>query len=430
MSWQDSILRKEEALAVIAELGPAAKEAMPAVEKLLTAKQPSVRKRAAITVWKLGGTNKHAIDALAAELKSDDRLRQYVALGQLERMGADGAPAVPLLLAATPELVKSGSIGIAQSVVRTMGKAALPGLLDALGSPDAGVRDQALTMLRQLGPVGKDAVPALEKHLKDANAAVHLRSAWALWQLGTRTEREIAVFVKDVEAGDAELRGPVLHTVLELSPVRKELLATYKLGLTEADPVIKARAADIVWELEKNADAVVPALVAALKTKSATWGQWRFAVLVLAKIGPAAKPVLLERFLAPDGANYAPLGVVLVNVGGAELVEPLFAALAKKRNPVPQLLHGPRPGVSPALCAPLALLGEPAMKAALVRIGDKDPEVRRAGIEVLASCSDRPRRTLPTSTSGCCKTSRTGYSPGRWTRCGTSVRTFSGLKSS
>src|SRR5262245_537430 len=76
----DSLLRKEEALAAIAEIGPPAKEAMPAVEKLLAAEQPSLRKRAALTVWKLGGTSKHAAEAYAAELKSDDRLRQYEAL--------------------------------------------------------------------------------------------------------------------------------------------------------------------------------------------------------------------------------------------------------------------------------------------------------------------------------------------------------------
>jgi len=76
--WIDELksknpLSREEALLVLADLGPAAKETLPAVEKLLDDQQPSVRRQAALAVWQLGGSKKHAAKALARTSSSRSR---------------------------------------------------------------------------------------------------------------------------------------------------------------------------------------------------------------------------------------------------------------------------------------------------------------------------------------------------------------------
>src|SRR5262245_4676686 len=79
--WIDELksknpLHREEALLVLADLGTAAKKALPAAEKLLEDEKAGVRRQAALAVWQLGGSTKPAALLLAEELKDPDRYKR------------------------------------------------------------------------------------------------------------------------------------------------------------------------------------------------------------------------------------------------------------------------------------------------------------------------------------------------------------------
>lgn len=387
----DSLLRKEEALAVLAQIGAPAKDALPHVEKLLRAKESTLRKRAALAVWKLGGTGKHLAEIYADDLKAEDQLVRLEAIRQIQLMGPAAAPALPAILGANPELMKP----YFRSLVHGMGKDVLPGLLEALASDNPAAGAAAATLFSFAGPdAAKNAVAALEERLKADDATARVRAAWALWQLGKGGEREIAVFIADLERGAAELRVPIVGVLTGLSPRRKELLAVYKLGLKEKEGGLRVLAASAVWELTKDADAVVPTLVEVLTANSDTATSWRHAVQLLITIGPAGKkalPALMARFKGMDGERYPPTGAALIAVGGADLLDPLFELVAIPRSaPLAQDPH-----VQERAAMALRILGEPALKAAITRLADKNPEVRRAGCEVLALFGPEAKTAAP-----------------------------------
>src|SRR4051812_46521851 len=83
--WLDELkstnaLSREEALAVLEQAGPVAKEGIPQVEKLLTDDRPTVRRQAAFTLARIGGAKKPAAEALAKDLETKDHLARVKAL--------------------------------------------------------------------------------------------------------------------------------------------------------------------------------------------------------------------------------------------------------------------------------------------------------------------------------------------------------------
>lgn len=129
----DDLLAREEAVAVLADAGPAAGAALPALKGLLKDPAATVRLQAAVAVWKIGRKSDAVTPVLIEALKGSDRAARQTALRTLAQMG----------LAA---------------------KDALPALGWALNDSDARVRQLAADVLDQMGDA---AVPALAERLKD-----------------------------------------------------------------------------------------------------------------------------------------------------------------------------------------------------------------------------------------------------------------------
>src|SRR3954447_25550642 len=90
--WIDELkstnpLHREEALMVLADLGAAAKEALPAAEKLLEDDRPGVRRQVAFAVGQLGGSTKHAARVLVEDLNDPETYKQQRAVQALIKLG-------------------------------------------------------------------------------------------------------------------------------------------------------------------------------------------------------------------------------------------------------------------------------------------------------------------------------------------------------
>src|SRR5205085_1695524 len=140
---------------------------------------------------------------------------------------------------------------------------------EALTDPDSASRRKAALMLASLEARSATAIPALLKMLRhDAEALNRAAAAAALGEIGAGLE--------DSSAGQAEMA--------------RTLIAAWK---HDKDKNVKARAAHALIPFRTVLKEVLPDLRALLRDPDLDI----VAILALARIGPAAVPVLVEALL-------------------------------------------------------------------------------------------------------------------------------------
>lgn len=161
------------ALQIIGKIGPDAAEAVPKLVELVnTADDAKLRREAVYALAGIGPQAAAATDVLVKLLKEGDNESKYAACYALGRIGPDAAAANSTLL----ELVDSPDRFLRVSALwallkinpgdEQIAKYAIPHLIGALADPRPQVRAEMAGALGELGPLAKDAVPALERLAK------------------------------------------------------------------------------------------------------------------------------------------------------------------------------------------------------------------------------------------------------------------------
>ena len=209
----------------------------------------AVRQNAAnvLSFWSAGC--KFAVPALVAALKDEDwTVRQNVA-GALGSVGREH-----------PEVV--------------------PALVSALDDEHQTVRGNAAASLGDIGPKAKDAIPTLLRALQDADAMVRVLSADALIRVQPSTASEAEVLpllLKSLTDTNHYVRAnaalALRNAALALSDVQNKS-ASVVSALAERiqhdeDPFVRRTAAEALYRLGKQAQAAVPALLAARNDEDA-----------------------------------------------------------------------------------------------------------------------------------------------------------------
>jgi HEAT repeat protein len=154
-------------------------------------------------VMTLGGCSGDSsnVEALAADLESDDKEVRYEAAKTLEDMGANAGDAVPELK-------------------------------EALQDPDDDVRYRAAKALSKVGSAASQAVPELGKALKDGNPDVRYYAAKALADQGSQAEgalQDLIDALKDTN-NSAEMRYYVIKTLRDLGQKAADAVPILKLA--------------------------------------------------------------------------------------------------------------------------------------------------------------------------------------------------------
>jgi HEAT repeat protein len=163
----DPILRRN-AVGILGRIGPPAAPALPFLERALEDEDKAF-------CW----TAKQAIRKINLEEQSDaaaepdsSPMGAPAAVEEMPWPGADNASAaVPALIehfADTRPAVRLRAV----RALMAIGRPALAGLQQALGSPDADIRKNAAYCLGEMGPTAAPAAPALRQLLNDDHAAV------------------------------------------------------------------------------------------------------------------------------------------------------------------------------------------------------------------------------------------------------------------
>jgi len=178
----------------LSEMGPAAKDAVPALRNALKDEDPLVRIDAACALWHIA-QSKDGFPVL-----SDLILDTEAEVGGLvaRSMAPMGPVAIPIL---AEGLEHTDHGDDAANALAKIGKPSVPALLRALHCRDFFGRWNAAWALGAIGPDAKEAVPALTKSLEDEEPLVRIAAARALWQI-ERSKAGVPVLIEVIRNED------------------------------------------------------------------------------------------------------------------------------------------------------------------------------------------------------------------------------------
>ncbi len=441
------------ALGALTELGPDAREALPALIEDLSRKSRGGRdrernQRMVRTAYALSRLGPEAIPPLIATLGSDDSAARAGAARALGGMGPQAGAAIPALLAN----FNHGEVFVRQEAIDALaliGPAALGPVTEALGWNEPLQRTSAVLTLAQLGSAAKNAESALTEMLaKETDADVRMAALTALARVSTDPAKAVPLLVAAAKDDNAAVRHAAINALCGSRPLRRPAVAPLAALLKDDNAAVRQRAAQALGRLGPDAVEALPALLAATR---AAEGDPAFAD-PLAQIGPAALPALLTALKEANATNSAwilrtlrgfgapavpvlvealqqPDATIRVSAAGAlgamgrdaaSAASPLFAlaetgeavvqaaalraltALSAERGRLkPMLLSAlksPVPELRKAGAAGLAALGEATALGAdglLVLLGDDDPPIRLAAVQALGQLGEKAASAVP-----------------------------------
>lgn len=174
----------------LARMGPAARDALPLLEKDWRDPDHPFRYSAAIAAWQIGGPNDDLVSVVRGALKEPEPSVRRVTV---ERLRDVGASAVPLLLEAFKDLdrrVRRAALISIAEVEKDIPN--LVGILEkGLSDPEMTVRVTAIRLLAALGDSAKSSAPAVRKLLADPKFAVRVEAEQALKNLEGNSGRTV-----------------------------------------------------------------------------------------------------------------------------------------------------------------------------------------------------------------------------------------------
>ncbi len=378
----EDLLVREEAVEVLADAGPAARAAAPALEKLAREGPPALRLRAALALRRVAGKNALAVELLAQGLRLAPSAEARVqALTTLQQLSADAEPAVPAVLewvdAAEPAVR-----GQALNVLRAIGPAAVPAVFEGLENKDVRRRRRAALALGSISHLVRDRTPVLRRRLADEDLAVRAACARILWGFADTSKPVQEALADAVANGDADLRRETFTAATSiLDSLRTPAVRPIVEGaIKDPDLGLRLRAAEVLFRIDGKAEPVLPVFLEGLRSKDNALRTQ--ALAGLSTLGPKAAPavpVLIERLQATAEYDFQ-LAQTLARIGPAAA------------GPLVDLLTSPNadPALVQAVTNVLNTMGPAAASKVLPLIGHASPQVRRMACQVIGNSGTPP----------------------------------------
>ena len=257
---------------IIAEIGPDAAAAVPALTGMLGSKDADVRREAILTLAAIGP----AANSVAPELikmlgdkQSPNRPAAAFALGKM--MAKSAVPALkdgmndvdnPVLrLACVWALLQIDPTNEDYATI------ALPQLITALDNDNPAIRREAARTLARFGARAKSAVPALQQHLSDPNAPVRREALIALAEIGPDSQIAVTDILRILNDGNPALSPIACYALGRIGAASKAAVPTLNRILQGRDPHEKTVAAWALVQIMPNKETIeiaIPLLANAL----------------------------------------------------------------------------------------------------------------------------------------------------------------------
>jgi HEAT repeat protein len=368
---------------VLREMGPAAKDAVPALTVLLKDPRPEIRREAVLALAAMDAAAAPAADEIAALLNDDHvAIAATFALARMGKVTGDAEAVIRKNAGSQNALLSTTSLW---AVAKThpddaaLRRDATRKLIAALKHEDPFVRVQAARALAALPPAPEITMPIWEEAMADADETTVRHALDALAQLGAAA---VPRLVRALE--NEHHRLEVIYVLTQIGPDAAP--ATEALANLASDPDEQVAHESLIAlaAIGPGAKAAAPELAARLReADSARAAAIAYALGKIDPGAPAARSALAKS-LKSDDPHVALLSAWALAQGDA-----LSADLASQAVPV--LIAGlksptaeARQGAAEALgrLGKLAASAVPALEAARE---DEDPSVRDAAQAALAA---------------------------------------------
>ena len=276
----DSDIRSIAAV-TLGEIGPEAKDAIPALIQLLQDQDAEgfARANAALALGQIGERAEDAMSVLIQALRDQDKYVRRDAAGALEEIGS------PRAIKAAKDryrmVVTLGWIGSEDEI---------PALIQALQNEDKDVRVNAVVTLGQIE--SEDVVSVLMEALQDQDEWVRVNAAWTLGQRGERAVDAVPILIRALRDQDEWVRYHAAMALGEIGESAADAVPALVHTLQDQDEWVRASAAMALGEIGEGASNAVPALMHALRDQDKHVR--RYAVGALGKIGKGTVPALIR----------------------------------------------------------------------------------------------------------------------------------------
>jgi HEAT repeat protein len=259
---------------------------------------------------------------------------------------------------------------------------------DQLAAADFRDRWHAAYMLGTLGPDAAPAVPALHKILEKKSEHEYVRgmSAWALGRIGHAAETEIPLLGETMHSrGHLAVRRASVESLGNFGAAAKPIVPELVKLLADDDPTTRVNTAVALWKIDRHSKAV-PALIEMLRNGTAP--EPYLAATVLGQMqseAAAVAPALLAALHSTDGDVRRAAARSLGQLGKAA-----FPALGQAKA-----LQDPDPEARRLVIEALGRIGSDAVNPLTAALKDKSPAVRRAAARALGNLGADARSALP-----------------------------------
>jgi HEAT repeat protein len=217
------------------------------------------RVRAAETLGKMGPEARGAVAGLAEflvdPLRADPLVLDEAVVRALGRMGTPARPAIPAMMH-----VASRSFDLERAVVEATDHilasgadaGEVPALIKLLHDKDPATRLRTARVLGSLGPVAKDAIPALTETLRDPDIDVRHQALYALRRVrptAKPTEAEVGVFVLDLRDPDPAVRLAAVKNLRAMGQAAANAGPALLEATQDQDPDVRRLATEVTNQL-------------------------------------------------------------------------------------------------------------------------------------------------------------------------------------
>jgi HEAT repeat protein len=367
---------------ILREIGPAAKDAVPALTKMLQDKHPDIRREAILALAAIEEAARPAVPQIAAALGDDDtRQAATYALGRIGQIPADAEATIRANVHSDDKILSMTSLWAVTRVHpedKQIRRSATRRLIERLKDQDPLVRAAAAHALSALPPAPEITAPIWEKAMQDADETTVRNALNALATLGPPAVPRLIDALKH-----EKIRINVVYVLGQIGPAAAPATPALAKLITDKDERVAQEAALSLARIGPAAKDAVPTLTRALqRTESSN----SYAVVyALGSIGPdaaSAEPALSGLLKSPDRK--------LALVSAWALVQICPAAEVSEKT-LPVLVAGlgadmplARRGAAEAL-GRLGSLAKEAIPALKKAANDKDSAVRDAAAKAVQS---------------------------------------------
>jgi len=290
------------ALLILRDIGPAAKDALPAITEKLKDKRPEIRREAVLTLGAFGEAAVPSVPQIAAMLNDEHAgTAATFVLGQLGQIPKDAEATVRTNAKSDDLMLSTTSLWALARIHpedKELRRETTEKLVERLKDKNAFVRVAAARALAALPPAPEITMPIWEKALKDADETTMRHAMDALAALGAQAVPRLTDALKH-----EKFRVDIVYALGRIGPDAAPAAGELAKLVEDKKSRVAHEAIIALGNIGPGAKDAVPALIKALEQTDDKDLNFAAIAFALGKIGSgaaAAEPVLLKQLESKD----------------------------------------------------------------------------------------------------------------------------------